>query len=36
MIASHPNSKNVLAATLLTVGISLINVPTVLAQAHTN
>jgi hypothetical protein len=36
MIASHSNRKNVLAATLLTVGISLINVPTVLAQAHTN
>jgi len=36
MIASPSNPKNVLAATLLTVGISLINVPTVLAQAHTN
>jgi hypothetical protein len=36
MIASHSNPKNVLVATLLTVGISLVNVPTVLAQAHTN
>jgi Bacterial protein of unknown function (DUF839) len=36
MIVSHSNRKNVLAATLLTLGISLLNAPMVFAEPHTN